>query len=467
MPAFRHPFLPNAGEQQKAILAKLGITSVEALFKDIPSKFRFKGKMKIPEGLSEIEVRRHIEMLLEKNSTPYLSTSFLGGGVWPHMVPEVVHSVTSRTEFYTAYTPYQAEISQGMLQALFEYQSLIAELVDLPVVNASMYDWASALGEAALMTSRLTKRSTFLIPEFIAPNRKAVLATYTAPANVSIQRVPSNPVQGKLDLERLKEMMSSEIAGVYLENPAYLGYLEPDVDAIAEIVHDAGALLVVGVDPISLGIIRPPGDYDADVVIGEGQPLGNGVNFGGSLLGIFACKDDRRILRQMPGRLIGLTTTTEGERRGFVMTLQAREQHIRRERATSNICSNQALCAVAAAAYLCTLGPTGLRRLGEQIMQLRHYMERQMSKLDGVLAPRFQATHFKEFVFSLEDRKERRLSILALMKNISQEKIFGGIPLNLEFPKLGESALVCVTELHTKRDIDKYTASIQQALEVE
>jgi glycine dehydrogenase subunit 1 len=467
MPVFRHPFLPNAGEQEKAILAKLGLTSVEALFKAIPPKFRFRGKMKIPEAMSEVEVRRYIEMLLEKNSTPYSSNSFLGGGVWPHMVPEVVHSVTSRTEFYTAYTPYQAEISQGMLQALFEYQSLIAELVDLPVVNASMYDWASALGEAALMTSRLTNRSIFLIPEFTAPNRKAVLGTYTKPANFVIKEVPGNPTQGKLDLERLKEMMSNKIAGVYLENPAYLGYLEPDVDAIAEIVHDSGALFVVGVDPISLGIVRPPGDYDADVVIGEGQPLGNGVSLGGSLLGLFACKDERKILRQMPGRLIGLTTTKEGGERGFVMTLQAREQHIRREHATSNICSNQALCAVAAAAYLCTLGPTGLRQLGEQIMQLRHYTEQQLSKLDGILAPRFQATHFKEFVFSLGEQKEKRVSIRALLEKISQEKINGGIPLNQEFPALGESALVCVTELHTKEDIDRFTASIQQVLEVE
>ncbi len=467
MSAFRHPFLPNSGEQQAKMLAKLGLASIEELFKDIPSKFRFRGKMKIPEGLSETEVRRHIEALLKKNSDPASFANFLGGGVWPHMVPEVVHSVTSRTEFYGAYTPYQAEISQGMLQALFEYQSLIAELVHLPVVNASMYDWASGLGEAALMTSRLTKRPTFLIPEFMAPNRRAVLATYTAPANVEIKRVPSNPIEGKTDLEQLKKMMSSKIAGVYIENPAYLGYLEPDVDAIAEIVHDAGALLVVGVDPVSLGIIRPPGDYDADIVIGEGQPLGNGVSFGGSLLGLFACKDDRKILRQIPGRLIGLTATKEGEKRGFVMTLQAREQHIRRERATSNICSNQALCAVAAAVYLCIMGPTGLRRLGEQIMQLRHYTEQQLSSIEGILAPRFKAPHFKEFVFSLEEPEEKRFSVQTVLEKINQEKVLGGISLNQEFPKLGQSALVCVTELHTKEDIDRFGASMRRALEVE
>ncbi len=466
MPTFRHPFLPNADEQQKEMLAKLGITTVEELFKDIPSKFKFKGKMKIPVGLSETEVRRHIEKLLEKNSNPASFLSFLGGGVWPHMIPEVVHSVTGRTEFYTAYTPYQAEISQGMLQALFEYQSLIAELVDLPVVNASMYDWASSLGEAALMTRRLTKRSAFLIPEFIAPNRRAVLTTYTAPTDIKIKSVPSDPVQGKTDLEQLKEKMNSNVAGIYIENPAYLGYLEPDVDAIAEIAHDSGALFVVGVDPISLGIIRPPGNYDADIVIGEGQPLGNNVYFGGSLLGLFACKDDRKILRQMPGRLIGLTTTKEGDKRGFVMTLQAREQHIRRERATSNICSNQALCAVAAAAYLCTLGPTGLRKLGERIMQLRHYTEQKLSRVEGILAPRFQASHFKEFVFSLDEATAKRFSIQKMMAKISQERIQGGIPLNKEFPKLKESALVCVTELQTKESIDKFTASIQQILEV-
>jgi glycine dehydrogenase subunit 1 len=466
MSTFRHSFLPNSEEQQKAMLAKLNLTSVEELFKDIPSKFKFKGKMNIPEGLSETEVSRYIEARLEKNVNPGSFASFLGGGVWSHIVPEVVHSVTSRTEFYTAYTPYQAEISQGMLQALFEYQSLIAELLELPVVNASMYDWASSLGEAALMTHRLTRRSTFLIPEFLAPNRRAVLSTYTAPANMETKTIPCDPIRGKTDLEKLKEMMSSKITGVYIENPAYLGYLEPDVEAIAEIAHDAGALFVVGVDPISLGVLRPPGDYEADIVIGEGQPLGNGLNLGGALLGLFACKDDRKILRQIPGRLIGLTTTLEGDKRGFVMTLQAREQHIRRENATSNICSNQALCAVAAAVYLCALGPTGLRELGERILQLRHYMEQKLSSIKGVLAPKFQAPHFKEFVYSLEKPKGKHLSVQRVLKKLNQKMVLGGIPLHNEFPKLGESALVCVTELQTKENIDRFTAVLQQTLEV-
>jgi glycine dehydrogenase subunit 1 len=451
------------------MLAALGVASVDELFKDIPAKLRFRGRLGVPDGLSEAEACRQLEALLDQNWNPSQVVSFLGGGVWPHLIPEAVQAVVHRTEFLTAYTPYQPEISQGMLQTLFEYQSLISELVDLPIVNASMYDWASALGEAALMASRVTGRHLFLVPQLMSPERRAVLQTYAAPAQLKIQPVHCNLTSGSLELEHLKELIREEVAGVYVENPAYLGYLEPQVEGIAEIAHDAGAKFVTGIDPISLGVVRPPGDYGADIVVGEGQPLGSSMSFGGPLLGLFGCRDDRQLLRQLPGRLIGLTTTQDGSRRGFVMTLQTREQHIRREEATSNICSNQALCAVTAAVYLCLLGPKGLQQVGEQIMQQRRYAEQQLSKLPGVKAPRFDAPHFKEFVVTLEDKIAKAgasVRISAVLERMRQAQVLGGIPLDQRFPDLGQSALVCVTEAHTKGDIDKLVAALRKALEV-
>jgi glycine dehydrogenase subunit 1 len=465
---FRHAFLPTVGEQEAEMLSVLGIKSIQELFGDIPSKFQLTSRLKIPKGLSEKEVFEKITTLLAQNWNPQRGISFLGGGVWPHIIPNAVQAIVNRTEFLTAYTPYQAEISQGLLQGLFEYQSLMAELVGLPVVNASMYDWASALGEAALLASRVTKRGKFLIPYLISPNREAVLSTYTQPAKIKVDRVGYNQRSGQLNIDHLAELLDENTAGVYFENPGYLGVLQDDVDTISEIVHDAGALLVVGVDPTSLGVIRAPGDYGADVVIGEGQPLGSPLNMGGPLLGIFASKDERSIMRQLPGRIIGLTSTQEEDQRGFVMTIQAREQHIRREKATSNICSNQAHSALTAAVYLSLLGPQGMVELGEKILQLRHYAEQQLNTVEGIKAPLFDAPHFKEFVVSLEPEQEsspQKSKIRAVLDRIQQCGIMAGVPLDQSFPSLGQSALVCVTEVHSQEAIDRLAVAFQQAME--
>jgi glycine dehydrogenase subunit 1 len=460
----RHSFLPTVGEQETEMLAAMGIQSIHELFEDIPSKFLLKRGLKIPKGLSESEVHRTISQVLGRNWIPHNGASFLGGGVWPHLIPEVVKTVTNRTEFLTAYTPYQAEISQGMLQALFEYQSLIAELVELPVVNASMYDWASALGEAALMARRVTKRQNFVVPELMSPSRRRVLDTYTQSADIAIRQVGYDSQTGKLDIEHLKSVIDNQTAGVYFENPSYLGFLEDQVDAITEVTHDAGALVVVGVDPISLGVLRAPGSYGADIVIGEGQPLGNPVNLGGPLLGIFASKDERSLLRQLPGRIIGLTTTKDTEERGFVMTIQAREQHIRREKATSNICSNQALSAITAAVYLSLLGPEGIAHLGKMILQLRGYAEKQLNLIEGLQAPLFDAPHFKEFVVNIEHPTK---SVRSVLKRMHQEQVLAGIPLDTSFPDLGQSALVCVTERHAQKQIDHLVEAFRRAMEGE
>lgn len=466
VPKIRHSFLPTVGAQEAEMLGSLGIESIDELFNDIPSKFQLKRRLKIPNGLSEHEVHQKVAEILNQNWDPQNGVSFLGGGVWPHIVPDVVKTIVNRTEFLTAYTPYQAEISQGMLQALFEYQSLMAELVELPIVNASMYDWASSLGEAALMTSRVTSRSKFLVPKLIAPSRRTVLQTYTQPAGVNVVPIGHDSRTGQLDLEMLKTLVDSETAGVYFENPAYLGYLQSEVDAISEIAHDVGALLVVGVDPISLGVVRPPGDYGADIVIGEGQPLGSAMNMGGPLLGIFASRDERKLLRQLPGRIIGLTTTKGDNQRGFVMTIQAREQHIRREKATSNICSNQALSAINAAIYLSLLGPQGIVELGETLLQLCHYAEQQLNAIEGVRAPHFDAPHFKEFVVKIQnDLPASEVGIRSILERIQQCQILGGIPLDQTFPKLGQSALVCVTEIHSQKTIDQLAEAFQEAME--
>ncbi|HDI53029.1 MAG TPA: aminomethyl-transferring glycine dehydrogenase subunit GcvPA [Candidatus Bathyarchaeota archaeon] len=454
-----HRYIPNSvAEIKEKMMEEMGIKSIEDLYADIPAEVRFEGKLRIPGPYTEQEVRRRVEALLGRNHR-FRCPPFLGGGVWPHYVPAVVDEIVSRAEFLTSYTPYQPEITQGMLQALFEYQSLICELTGMEVANSSMYDWATALGEAARMAGRLTRRSTILVPYLMSPNRLAVLRAYTEPVDMKVVQVDYDEATGLLDLEDLKEKLGDDTAAVYVENPSYLGFVEEGVDAIAEAAHDIGALFIVGVDPISLGLLRPPGDYGADIVIGEGQPLGNHMSFGGPLLGIFACRGEPRMIRQMPGRIIGMTTTLDGSERGFVMTLQTREQHIRRERATSNICTNQALCAVAAAVYLSLLGPNGLRELAELITSRAHYAMRRIGELTGVRAPIFSSYHFKEFTVSFEEK-----SVEEVHRGLLERGIHGGKSLVGEFPELGETALYCVTELHAKEDIDLLVSALEEVL---
>jgi len=384
---------------------------------------------------------------------------FVGAGAWLHYIPAAVSEIVSRSEFLTSYTQYQPEASQGMLMALFEYQSLIAELLEMDVVNASMYDWATALGEAGRISRRLTGRSEVIVPKFTSPNRRATLQTYIDPIGMKTVEVAQSREDGQIVLENLKEEVSSDTAAVYLENPSYLGFLEKEVDSVAEISHDVGAIFIVGVDPTSLGIIRPPGHYGADIVVGEGQPFGNPVNFGGPLLGILACKNDIKMIRAMPGRIVGMTTTIDEMQRAFVMSLQTREQHIRREEATSNICTNNALCAVASAVYLSLLGKSGIRELGEHILTKTKYAIKKFGSIDGLDVPLFKAPHFKEFTMRFKLRQADDL-----LKELSEHKICGGKSLEPEFPELGQSVLVCVTELHSKQLIDNYVDTLDQLL---
>ena len=455
-----HPYLPNSPpETRQKMLQELGLQSVEQLYLDIPESVRLKERLKVPASISEHEVKRHVETLLLKNKTCSDMPCFLGAGCWHHYVPAAVDAIVSRSEFATSYTPYQAETSQGVLQALFEYQSMICELTEMEYANSSMYDWPTALGEAARMAARATGRSELLIPYYTSPERAATLKTYTEPAGIKILQIDQDPLTGQIVPEGLEKKISDKTAAVYIENPSYLGYYQEQVDYMSDLAHNRGSLLIVGVDPISLGITRPPGGYGADIVIGEGQPLGNHMNYGGPTLGIFACSGGR-LLRQMPGRIIGLTSTLDGKDEAYCMVHQTREQHIRRERATSNICTNEALCAVAAATYLSLMGPGGLKKLCETIMTKSHYAMRVLSRLDGVKAPLLDATHFKEFTVNFDSPGK---SAAEIHSELLKRGIQGGKILT-EFPELGETALYCVTEVHSRQDIDFLADALREVL---
>jgi len=443
-------------------MKEIGIKDIEELYSDVPKKFRLKKKLKLPNSMSEQEVESYVEKLLSKNKTSQDMPTFLGAGCWPHYVPAAVEEIIQRTEFLTSYTPYQPEISQGILQALFEYQSMICEITAMDVANCSMYDWASALGEAVRMAVRLTRRTEALIPKIIHPERANTLQAYTEPIGLHIKTVGYDKETGQLNLEDLKSKISEKTASVYIENPTYLGLVETQVEDIAQEAHSHGALFIVGVDPISLGLLKPPGEYEADIVIGEGQPLGIPMNYGGPLLGVFACRDDMQMIRQMPGRIIGMTKTLDGERVGFCNALQTREQHIRRENATSNICSNEALCGVAVAVYLTLLGPKGLEELGKTIMSKAQYAMRILNKIDGVKVPIFKSAHFKEFTVNFSRTKR---TVSQIHEQLLRKGIHGGKNITADFSELGETALYCVTEVHSKEEIDHLAETLKQIIE--
>ncbi len=446
-----HPYIANSDREiQRRMLHEIGVKSIDELFNDIPAELRSKAELPIMSKLSEMETRRYVEGLLSKNQSTRDILSFLGAGVWPHHVPAAIDAIISRGEFLTSYTPYQPEISQGMLQSLFEYQSLICDLTAMDYANSSLYDWSTALGEAARMASRATGRSEFIVPHFIHPERLQTLKTFCDPADIRIVEVSQDPGTGYIDQSELRRKLSNRTAGVYVESPSFLGFVEESCDDIAHLTHELGALFVIGCEPISLGAFKPPGELGADICVGEGQPLGNHMNFGGPLLGIFACRG-QGLLRQMPGRIIGRTTTQDGQQVAYCMALQTREQHIRRGKATSNICTNEALLALAAAMYLSLLGPEGITDLSATILDRTNYAIEQIRKLPGVKAPAFNAFHYMEFAVNFENTGKR---VSEINEALLTAGIQGGLNLSTRFPELGQSALYCFTEVHTHRDID-------------
>ena len=424
------------------LLREIGIDDIESLFSDIPKEARI-GGLTLPDGLPEWELQRKMDGVLATNR-PVLS--FLGGGAYHHHVPSAIGAIISRGELLTSYTPYQPEVSQGLLQAIFEYQSQICELTGMEVSNASLYDASTALGEAALMSSRVTRRREFLIPAAIAPEKKQVLHNCIKGAGMTQREIPYDPASGQIDMESLKEMVSDETAGVYVESPNYFGVLEESLPTVKELLPGK-TMLTVGINPISLGILEPPGDFGADIVIGDGQPLGIPVNLGGPFLGIFAGR--KKDARKMPGRIIGMTKDSRGDR-AFAMTLMTREQHITRDRATSNICTNQALCAVAASAYLSLLGRSGLRKIALINLRNAHTLARRLDGIPGIQAPLMKSPFFNEFTVRFQETDARKVREALVASDIEP-----GIPLGDRFPAMDNVMLVASTEVHTAEDHDR------------
>ncbi len=449
-----HKFLPNSEEEiTQKMLAALGLKNVDELFSEIPSEVRLGRALRIPESKSEIELERIVDEKLAKNKSSPEFLSFLGGGAWTHHVPSIVDEILSRGEFYTAYTPYQPEISQGMLQGLFEYQSQICELTGMGVANSSMYDWGSALGEAGRMAQRVTGRKKILAGANASPERLAVLDTYCFPAGIEVLRV-NYASSGCLDLEYLGNKLDETVGALYVEVPNFLGVVEESLHRISKMCREKGALLIVGVNPITLGVLAPPGSYSADIVVGDGQPLGLYPNFGGPFMGIFAIRDDAPLLRQMPGRLIGSTVAKKGSRRGYTMVLQTREQHIRREHATSNICTNEALFALAVSIYLSLMGPAGMKEVGEKIFGAAHYAKKRFAE-EGFEAPHFGGSFFGDL--SLGTKTDSA----GLSKELLSYGILGGLPLSKFYDQLNHVSLFSFSELHRVEDVEKLVASVK------
>ncbi len=434
------------------MLKKIGVKDPLELYSDIPRKLLVHDKhlaVGFEKPLSEWELLRLIYSLRDRIRVFIDPPPFMGGGLCFHVVPAVVKLVGRLPEFLTSYTPYQAEINQGVLQALFEYQSLLADLTGMDVVNASMYDMSTAVAEAFLMALRVTRRRRVIVPESMHPEHLEVARTWCYGKSVKIDVVPVDHSTGKILIDKLEKMMSRDVAAVYVEVPSYLGVIDDGVEAISDLAHKYGALFIVGIEPLSLGIVKPPGEYGADIVVGEGQPLGLGLNYGGPLLGIFGVKWDRRLIRQLPGRLVGLAETVDGDR-AFTLILQTREQHIRREKATSNITTNEALMAIMAAAYLSLLGSEGLRELARSIWLRSHYAAKRISELKCFKAPALDSEFFKEFTVKVYGASYR-----AIHKSLLSRGILGGYYIGDRFQWLGETALFCVTEAHSMKDIDR------------
>ena len=424
-------YVPNTKEQRQDMLKAIGLSSMEDLFVDIPQEVRLKGELEIPQGKSELEVKREMEDLAGKNRV--FRTIFRGAGAYRHYIPAAVTSIISKENFLTAYTPYQAEVSQGILQSIFEYQTMICDLTGMDASNASVYDGASAAAEGVAMC-RERKRAKALISGATSPYVIQTIQTYCHGNGMEMEVIPEK--DGKTDWEELKARLDSGTACVYIQHPNFYGNLE-DAKEIGELTHQAGAKFVMGVNPISLGMLKTPVEYGADVAVGEGQPLGLPLAFGGPYIGFMACTD--KMMRKLPGRIVGQTKDRNGKT-GYVLTLQAREQHIRREKASSNICSNQALCALAVTVYLSSMGNEGLREAALQSASKAHYLSKELETIG--YHTENQGTFFHEFVTT------SKVSAKETLDALEAQGILGGYPLD------EHRILWCCTEVNTKEEMD-------------
>jgi glycine dehydrogenase subunit 1 len=436
-------YVLNTPADRELMLERIGAASVDELFGSIPAELRLKRPLNVPPALTEIELSQHMQELANWNQSATDAVCFLGGGSYDHFIPAVVDAVAGRSEFYTAYTPYQAEASQGSLQAFFEYQTLICQLTGMEVSNASLYDGGSALAEAVLMALSITGRSgPVLVAESVHPEYRQTLATYMA--NLESRPVTLPAPDGFLNPDDVKRVLDDQTPCVVVQHPNFFGCLE-EVEAVAEAAHARGALFVVSFDPISLGLLKRPGQYGADIAVAEGQCLGNPMVYGGPYLGILACR--QKYVRKMPGRLVGQTVDRQGKM-CWVLTLQTREQHIRREKATSNICTNQGLFALRAAVYLAALGPQGLKETAELCLRKAHYAADQLVRTAGVRL-RFDRPFFKEFTIAMPGRHPE-----AVLSRLLQAGFHAGLDLGRWYPALHDSISLAVTEKQTKAEID-------------
>ena len=443
-------YLPKSPAERQEMLAAIGAKAIDELFAGIPDRYRLRQPLKLPGPYSEAEVIQYFNARAAENSRGY--SSFLGAGVYNHLRSVVTDVIIQRGEFLTSYTPYQAEISQGTLQAIFEFQTLICQLTGQEVANASMWDGSTATTEAVLMAERITGRRRVLVARSLHPEYRDVLKTYAKHSGLQVEEILFGP-SGTVDQKALKNAMKDDVAAVVVQSPNFFGAIEP-VAELADGAHSSGALLVAVVtEGVSLGLVRPPAE--ADIVALEGQSFGLAPSYGGPFVGVIASRE--KFVRQMPGRLAGQTTDMDG-RRGFVLTLATREQHIRREKATSNICTNQALCALAATVHLTLLGKEGLREMAQQNMSKAQFALSELTKIPGIRRT-FDAPFFNEF--TLEFPRSVKLVNAYLLR----EKIIGPLALGTAYPELTKNGLVCVTETTSRADIEKLAAGVRKALE--
>jgi glycine dehydrogenase subunit 1 len=445
-------YILNTPQDRQEMLATIGAKSTDELFAQIPSELQLQRPLQIPLALSELELTQHMAELSARNTSASDASCFLGGGSYDHFIPAVVDAIAGRSEFYTAYTPYQAEASQGSLQAFFEYQTLICQLTGMDVANASLYDGGSAVAEAVLMAMNITNRhGRVLVPESVHPEYRQVLATYLA--NLPLELVTLPTKGGFLDPDDLKRAINADTVCVVVQHPNFFGNLE-EAEAIAQIAHANKALSIVSFDPISLGLLRRPGDYGADIAVAEGHTLGTPMSYGGPYLGIMSCR--KEFVRQIPGRLVGQTVDRNGKR-CWVLTLQTREQHIRREKATSNICTNQGLFALRAAVFLSALGPQGLKETADLCLRKAHYAAGLLAKIPGVQVA-FSRPFFKEFTLRVKG------DVTNLLAQLRDAGYLAGLPLRRWYPQWNDCLTVAVTEKRTKAEIDGLVSAFKKVL---
>ncbi len=444
------PYIPNTDEDRKEMLKRIGVDSFEELLSEIPKELRMNGEYNLKKALSEYETGKELEAIASKNKTTNEYTSFLGAGVYDHFIPSVVNAIAGRSEFYTAYTPYQAEVSQGTLQAIFEFQSMICELFEMDVSNASMYDAATALAEAAHMAASINGRNEIVLFDTIHPHYQKTVNTYTQGIALNIRKLVSSQ-KGIVDPSELERVISDTTSCVLVQSPNYFGNLE-ELGEIEKIVHERDCLLILCVHPLSLGIMKPPGEYNADIAVAEGQSLGIPQCYGGPMLGLFTAK--KEYIRRMPGRIIAETEDIDGKR-GFVMTLQTREQHIRRDKATSNICTNEGLCALRAAVYLSLLGKAGIQEVSGLMYNKGHYLAQEINKLNGYSLAFPETQFFNEFVIKTEHPVRNVLS------KAEEEGMFGGFNLEEMRDDWKGYILIAVTEKRTREEMNRFISVLK------